>query len=155
MPQHKRRKKLILPSLQIRLILAFFAVSAVGLLLQFLLFSRELAQIVAQLPFDSQIPDELAPEMPFRILTIATACLLPLMFAIGVLVTFRLAGPLYRFQQHLEAVARGENPGPFRLRKRDELQGMCTTLNAALDRLRAEKKPSASELVRAERDLAA
>jgi hypothetical protein len=155
MHQHKRRKKLILPSLQIRLILAFFAVSALGLLLQFLLFSNELAQIVSQLPFDSQIPDGLAPETPFRILAICTVCLLPLMFAIGVLVTFRFAGPLYHFEKHLEAVARGEDPGPCRLRKRDELQELCTKLNAALDRLRSERKAPASAPGRAKHDVAA
>jgi hypothetical protein len=44
---------------------------------------------------------------------------------VGVLATFRLTGPIDRIERHLEAVARGEDPAPCRIRKGDEFQELC------------------------------
>jgi hypothetical protein len=65
------------------------------------------------------------------ILLISLGVLLPLSFFVGVLVTFRVAGPLYRFERHLETIAAGQDPGVCRIRKGDELHDFCTTFNAA------------------------
>ena len=51
----------------------------------------------------------------------------------------RIAGPVYRFQQHLGAVARGEDVGPCRIRTGDELHSLCETINAALARVQLER----------------
>jgi hypothetical protein len=70
------------------------------------------------------------------ILAVTLCVLLPLAFAVGVAVTFRVAGPIYRFEQHLRVVAEGRDPGPCKIRKGDELQDFCDVLNAALGRMR-------------------
>jgi signal transduction histidine kinase len=63
--------------------------------------------------------------------------LLPTMLVVGILVTHRIAGPVYRFEQYLGALARGENPGPCHIRRGDELQELCQQINAAFETLRA------------------
>ena len=64
--------------------------------------------------------------------------------AVGILVTFRVAGPVYRFEQHLGSLARGEDPGTCRIRKGDELQDLCASINAAVETLRGQGQGEAS-----------
>ena len=61
---------------------------------------------------------------------------LPLTYAVGILTTFRIAGPLYRFETFLNQVLAGEKPERFRLRKGDELQDFADLLNAVTEPLR-------------------
>ena len=132
----QRRDRLVRPRLQLRLILAFLAVATTALLLQFALFSSVLTTAAADLPQDGQILIERTTGISLTILLVSLGVLLPLCFFVGILVTFRVAGPLYRFEKHLEAIARGEDPGPCRIRKGDDLQDFCATFNAALTRMR-------------------
>jgi hypothetical protein len=55
---------------------------------------------------------------------------------VGVLTTFRVAGPLYRIEMFLKQVARGEKPADCRLRKGDELVEFCEVVNLATAPLR-------------------
>lgn len=139
MSLHKRRKKLIQPRLQLRLILAFFGVASLALILQFTLFTTTLTQLASELPSEGALLVERIPSHTLWVLGISFLVLMPLTFFVGVLVTFRVAGPLYRFDQHLKAIARGEDPGECRIRKGDELQDFCQTLNAAIGVLRAAR----------------
>lgn len=68
--------------------------------------------------------------------------LLPLTAALGVALTFRRAGPLYRMHVHLAQVAQGRANGPCRIREGDELQVLCDLLN---DALAAERERGARE----------
>ena len=138
MATYKRRKKLIQPRLQIRLILAFLGVALLALMLQFILFASTIATLAADLPQEGEILIERIPGYTLAVLGISIGVLLPLTFFVGILTTFRIAGPLYRFEQHLKAIARGEDPGVCRIRKGGVLQEFGRTWNAALDRLRAD-----------------
>ena len=42
-----------------------------------------------------------------------------IMVLLGLYVTNRVAGPLHRLKEHMEAVTKGENPGPLEPRKDD------------------------------------
>lgn len=138
MQKHEqRRDRLVRPRLQLRLILAFLAVATTALLLQFALFASVLSGAAAELPQDGSLLLERTTSLSVTILVVSLGVLLPLCFFVGVLVTFRVAGPLYRFEKHLEAIAHGSDPGPCRIRSGDELQDFCATLNRALDRMRA------------------
>ena len=64
---------------------------------------------------------------------ISLAIVLPAVISVGILLTFRIAGPIYRFEEYLKAVARGENVGPCKIRKGDQLQPLCDAINAATD----------------------
>lgn len=131
-----RRDRLVRPRLQLRLILAFLAVAMIALLLQFVLFASVLTTAASDLPQDGQILLERTTGLSLTIFVISMGVLLPLCFFVGVLVTFRVAGPIYRFEKHLESIARGLDPGPCRIRKGDDLQDFCATFNAAITRMR-------------------
>src|SRR6185503_8830047 len=124
-------KKLIQPGLQLRLILKFTASASVVVLIQAILLNHLVAGLSAKLPHDESI---LLDEWPavFRFqLVAAFALLVPMLTAIGIQASFRIAGPLHRLQQHLEALAAGEDPGPCSMRAGDELQHLAGPLHSA------------------------
>jgi hypothetical protein len=136
MPNFKRRKKLIDPSLQLRLTFVFVALTAMALLLQFVLFTRNMSHIALRLPNDGLV---LVDEMSALLIsTLAWSFLvfLPITFVVGVLVTFRVAGPLYRFRVFLNDVRRGARPDACHIRKGDQLQDFCDLLNTVTEPLR-------------------
>jgi hypothetical protein len=98
---------------------------------------------------------ERIPSHTLWVLAVSFLVLMPLTFGVGVIVTFRVAGPLYRFDQHLKAIARGEDPGECRIRKDDELQDLCATLNAAIGVLRKADPLRAESAARGEERKAA
>ncbi len=135
MPQrrYKRRIKLIKPRLQLKLIGAFLALTAISMLLQFVLVGARVSHLARSMPQGGDFLVEKLPGLLVGVLLFSLIVLLPAVLGVGVLVTFRIAGPVYRFEQHLSAVARGEDPGPCRLRRGDELQALCHLINQALD----------------------
>lgn len=134
--QHKRRIKLILPSFQLRLTAAFVGMSALALIVQMLMFASFMSELALELPDGGQYLATLLPGFLGRLSLFSFGLLLPSSIGIGVLITFRIAGPLFRIERHLEEVSRGEDPGPCRLRKGDQLQRLCRLVNEATDTLR-------------------
>lgn len=135
--RYKRRRKLIQPGLQMRLTLAFLTTSLACLCVQGFYLLQSITRHATNLPADR--PDRVAEILAEEIwvgVGVSLAILVPLTIGVGILVTFRVAGPAYRFEQYLKAIARGEDPGPCRLRHRDELQPVCDAINAAVARLR-------------------
>lgn len=131
-PPYKRRIKLIKPRLQLKLIGVFAGLSALSFLLQVLVVGRRLAEITVLLPNDGPLLHTLTPGLLTDVLIFSFGLLLPLTCAVGVLVTFRIAGPVYRFEQYLGQVERGEAQGPCRIRKGDELQDLCDQINRTM-----------------------
>lgn len=54
---------------------------------------------------------------------------------VTVIVTHRLAGPLYRLEQVIDRIAAGDFSSGFALRKGDDLVGLATALNRAIGNL--------------------
>lgn len=138
MANFKRKKKLINSSLQLKMIAVFMGIAATTSLFQVVLLNSALTGLARDLP---EAGDLLLRELP-RIMIVnvglTVGILVPLMFAVGLLITHRIAGPAYRMQQHCKAIARGEDLGPCKIRKDDELWDLCDALNEALDALRAK-----------------
>jgi len=141
MTQYKRRIKLIKPSLQLKLVGTFVGMTALTLLLQYLLISAHLTDAATRMPDGGSYLMSMLPEMMTKVLLLSFLVVLPMMFCVGVLTTFRIAGPVYRFEQYLASVARGEEVGPCRLRKGDELWDLCDRINEATAALRHTKLP--------------
>jgi methyl-accepting chemotaxis protein len=53
----------------------------------------------------------------------------------GLLLTHRMAGPIYKFKQELERIEAGHAPRPIVLRKRDEFHDVAAALTRALETL--------------------
>lgn len=143
MARTPRRQKLVLPALQIRLVAWFVGLAAGALLLQFLLLAYRVASLTAAADGEG---GELASEVPgllLQVLVFSGAVLLPVIFLVGILLTHPIAGPAFRIEQHLRALARGEDVGPCRIRSRDQLQSLCQAVNEATDALRRGQAPAA------------
>lgn len=137
-PKHRdrRRIKLIKPRMQLRLTGVFLGLSGLGFLLQSLHVGLRLSELAGTLPHDGTFLMAMLPELPVEILLFSFGMLLPLTVAVGILVTFRIAGPVYRFERYLTQVKNGEQPGPCRLRKGDDLQELCELINEVTEPLR-------------------
>ncbi|MBI1382677.1 MAG: HAMP domain-containing protein [Planctomycetaceae bacterium] len=135
-PRYKRRIKLIRPRLQLKLVTVFAGIAVLALLLQCLLFYRTMAAMALQLPNDGLIVMSEVNANLGQILMLSLVVLLPATFWIGILVTFRVAGPVYRLETYLKQVARGDRPEDCRLRQGDELMELCAAVNEATRPLR-------------------
>ena len=140
---YKRRIKIIKPRFQLKLVGIFVGLSALSVLLQSVLLAHRLTQLSVEVPVGGQYVVDALPGLISEIIVFAFGLVLPLIFAVGVLITHRIAGPVYRFEQHLSAIARGEDVGPCRIRDGDELVELCDLINRAVERMRAEGGPIA------------
>jgi hypothetical protein len=134
--RERRRIKLIKPRLQLKLIATFVGLAALAFLMQSMIVVLSLTQTAADIPEGGPYLMALLPGLPVQILLFSFGLLLPLIFAVGILVTFRIAGPVYRFEKFLQAVVRGDQIGPCKLRDGDELQELCDLINEATAPLR-------------------
>jgi hypothetical protein len=134
--RHKRRIKLIQPRLQLRLVGTFCGLTLLALGLQLLVFLQAISRIAEELPADHGLLMDAVPTLVWQSTGLALLVVLPLVLFVGVIVTFRIAGPLYRIEKHLCSLIAGEDPGECRLRKGDELQNLCGLVNRATEEVR-------------------
>ncbi|QDV09034.1 hypothetical protein Poly30_45900 [Planctomycetes bacterium Poly30] len=142
---YKRRKKLIKPRLQLRMSGIFVGLVTLMLLLQSALLTASLHHVANTMPNDSALLLGQTNDLAIRLVLISAAVFLPLTLMVGVLSTFRIAGPLYRFERFLLAVQNGENPGDFTLRDGDELKDLAALINSSTAPLRQDGAHDASE----------
>lgn len=137
----KRRRRLVRPSLQLRLIGTFLGIATLAMLVQLVLLGQKLAIMAGTMPEEgAQLSTEI-PGLLSSVALVSFAVLLPCTLVCGIAVTFRIAGPVHRFESHLRSLCDGGDPGELRLRADDELQDLCELINQALD-LRASSKSS-------------
>lgn len=146
----RRRIKLIKPRLQLKLIGVFVALSGLGFLMQSLHVGLRLSELAANVPAGGPYLMAVLPELPIEILAVSFGMLLPLTIAVGVMVTFRIAGPVYRFEKYLRAVADGEEVRPCKLRDGDELLELCDLINEVTEPLRVKNANELRETENAE-----
>lgn len=136
-PEHARRtRKLIKPGIQLRLAGIFAGLTVLCLLLQWLTFSSLLANAASAMPVGGDYLADLVPGLLFRSLLISMALALPLTLLVGVHVTHRLTGPIYRFESYLREVANGTQLGPCKIREGDDFAELCAQINAATEPVR-------------------
>jgi len=138
MAKYKRRKKLIDPSLQLKLTVVFVGLTAMGLLLQFGLFARNISHVALRLPNDGLLLVNEMSSLVTSTLVWSFLVFLPITFVVGILTTFRIAGPLYRFRVFMTDILRGDKPADCRIRKGDQLQDFCDLLNRVTAPLREQ-----------------
>lgn len=131
-----RSIKLIKPSLQLRFSLAFAGLACFASLVMVLILDVVISRAIEQGGVEASAID--TSEIILIGLLGTLTVLVPIMMAVGILMTHRIAGPIYRFEQHFKALARGEDPGLCRIRSGDELQELCGLINAGIAGLRAQ-----------------
>lgn len=132
----KRRQKLIKPGIQLRLGAIFAGLTVMCLLLQWLLFSALLSNAAHEMAVGGDYLLDLIPTLLLRSLLFSVAIALPATMLAGVHATFRITGPIYRFESYLRDVIRGTEHGPCKIRKGDALDELCGLINDATDDLR-------------------
>jgi hypothetical protein len=140
-PRYKRRRVLIQPRLQLRIVLAFLSAACVSTLVQVLLLSHSLSALAESLPTEGNVVLEELPRILRNQVLLSFLLMAPLMLAVGVLETFRVVGPLYRIERYLRDVAAGTKPPPCKIRKGDELQEFCRVVNEATQPFLAGASP--------------
>lgn len=133
---NRRRRKLIQPRLQLHLSATFAGISVFALVLQTLYFSSLLTDVSQDLGTAGNQLIDLAPGLLGRSVLFGVGVVVPLTIVVGVLVTFRIAGPLYRIETYLAGLGRGEETEPCRLRRGDRLHQLCRVMNEATEPLR-------------------
>jgi signal peptidase II len=148
MARFHRKRQLVKSRLQLKLILSLMGVACLATLFQIILVNRALSELGAQLPREGDLLLQAIPSLIRSSVVLTLAFLVPFMMGVGLVLTHRIAGPIYRFEQYLKSVAAGEHTGPCKIRQGDELQELCDVINeavAALENRRAEDAPDASE----------
>ncbi len=149
----RRRRKLIQPGLQLRLSAKFLGLITLMLGLQYLLLDSLLHRAADQLPADRGLFLDQSGAIGLDLLAWSALVFLPLSLLVGIIGSFRFAGPLYRFKSFLRAVAAGEEPEDIRLRAGDELKDLAELLNEATRPLRgAQDEPQPQDAPRPQAD---
>ena len=143
---YKRRIRLIRPGLQLRLILTFLGVACLALTLQFILFMSALSEAAVALPNDGLLLMERINGVLLGVFLTSFGLLLPTLFGIGLVMTHRVAGPIYRVEVFFNQLIRRERPRPIHLRENDELKQLAELINRATESLREEPSPLPEEL---------
>jgi len=134
--QARRRQMLIKPGIQLRLSGIFAGITVLCLLLQWLLFSSMLSNAAASLPVGGEFLLDLMPSLLLRSVLFSFGIALPLTVLAGVHATFRITGPIHRFESYLGEVIRGTQLGPCKIRKGDALGELCGLINEATEPVR-------------------
>ncbi len=150
-----RKKKLINPGLQLRLVAIFLCSAALAVQAEAILITYTLTKLAEDMPNDGSVLLSQLPEFVRTNLLLTFALLAPLTLGVGIVATFRVAGPLYRFQQFLQAVKEGRQVEPCTIRKGDELHDFCVLLNDVTAPLRAKAQAAAPESVKEVESVAA
>jgi len=134
--KYRRKNVLPLPSLQLQLILICLFFALCSGMMQAILVQRLVTDLFMQMPGQLAVSQAEASTIGMKQFFISIGIMFPFVFGLGVLVTFRYAGPLVHFEKHLRRIAAGEDPGQCRLRRGDQLHQLAEALNLAVDALR-------------------
>ena len=111
----------------------FLCVSCVATFFQVTMLNASLASLSGRLPHDGHLLLEATRSILAWNLAATLGLLVPAIVGLGILATFRIAGPIYRMEAHLRSVVEGTARGPCKVRENDELQEFCALLNQALE----------------------
>ena len=138
MKPQMRTNKLIQPVLQLKLAMGFLLGAILAVVVSWVLLYYTLNQVAADLPNDgihilNALPRILGINLLFSVLIMT-----PVLLAVGVFSTFKIVGPIHRFQQFLRGVADGTETAPCQIRKTDHLADFCELLNEVTEPLREQ-----------------
>jgi signal transduction histidine kinase len=90
------------------------------------------------------IPKDLMDLVKYQIFFRLLFFIVPVIFVIAassIVFSHRIAGPIYRFEQTLDKLIKGEDTEYIQLRKGDELKGLAVRLNELIGTLGKSKNP--------------
>ena len=138
-PKFKRKHYFIAPAFQLRYIrTVLLIVFGVGVLSAYtvyyqsmILFGEKLANVYPQGRLVS-----IVKSINMQIL-LSLLLITPLMVLIGMFLSHRIAGPIYRMEKFLTGVSQGDLTTHLTLRPKDELKPLAEGINTVVDSLRS------------------
>ena len=121
----------------------FAGLTVMCLLIQWLLLSSILTSAAQRMPVGGEYLIDLMPQMLLRSVLFSLGVVLPLTMLAGIQTTFRLTGPIYRFESYLRGVIQKTQLGPCKIREGDALNELCSLINEATEPLRRRTGESA------------
>ena len=130
--------------LQLKVIATFIGIATVAALFQVVLLNRSLAELAKKMPRDGDLLMSELGSIAQTNVMLSLGFLIPFMLGVGLIMTHRIAGPIYRFERFLEQVLSNDTNGPVRIRKGDEFQELCDRINDVVAVLES-RKPETTE----------
>lgn len=134
----RRRNRLPQPRFQFRLAWQFAGLCLVAVLLNTMMIGVGLTMLAQSAPVGGVDLARSTPGLLVKTTLMSLAVVIPAVVLIGIAMAFRIAGPVYRFERHLEGVIRGDAVGECSIRKGDDLQDLCGLLNQGLEAARLQ-----------------
>lgn len=134
--KHKRKKKLINPRMQLKIAGAAVAIALVSVLVLTVMLNEAFVEMVDRGWIDPANVSGSWLEVLIPTVFMSLAILFPLVLSLGILLSHRIAGPMYRFRVWLADVRDGKETRPCKIREGDEHQDFCELLNEVTEPLR-------------------
>jgi len=152
----KRKKYFIAPAFQIRyirvILLIMFGVGAISAYTVYyksmIVLGEKLANVYPQGRLVA-----IVRSVNIQIL-LSLLLITPLVVLIGIFLSHRIAGPIYRIEKTLSAIAEGDIASRITLRKRDELKSLADGINLVIDSLRSKVTVEVDSLGRMNKEIA-
>ena len=136
---NRRKRRFVRPDIQLKVVFVAAFVSCLTLVVQMQLAQGGVGAVARNLGqglSSFQVLD-LVESVTARSLMLAIVVALPLSLVVGVLYSFRFAGPIVRLQRHLEGLRDGAWDERCVLRKGDDLHDVAHAVNEVADVVRA------------------
>ena len=127
----RRKRKFVKPEIQRSWIMMTMLTIGVTVVAQAILIVHMLTRIASTVPNDGEAVLALLPQYLALCLGLTVLFLAPFFVLVAVLMSFRIAGPVYRLEAYLRQVIEGEKPPDCRLRDGDQLMVLCELVNTA------------------------
>ncbi|MEA1867986.1 MAG: hypothetical protein U9N19_07810 [Thermodesulfobacteriota bacterium] len=132
--QRKLHNYLIKRKMQVRITAKFVFFALISSLLSGIMVYLTLWPTLSKL-----IPPDVFPILQANIVFTMFCASVPIVliiFVSGIIITHRVAGPLYNIENKLDKAIRGEDIGLICLRKGDELEDLAQKVNTLLQKLK-------------------
>jgi hypothetical protein len=135
---NRRRRKLIRLDLQLKIVFITLFVASLVLLVNFQLTLASLWSLSEEFLQSNSIHSLLQSleKSTLQKFLISVVMAVPLAASVGILYSFKFCGPIYRFKKYFTDLQGGRWDERCMLRKGDDLQDLCDTINQCVDGFR-------------------
>jgi len=140
-PTHRRQKYVINPRFQLPLLVSFWVYVGLGMLIA--AFATMAYFVFIYEPTKSAAVES-AGSGPFGLAVIVVLVLLAILVWASLLMTHRIAGPVFRALCSLDDLSKGRFSRPMRLRRNDAFKELANQVNRTAETLRSDRERAVS-----------
>lgn len=134
----QRRSKMPKIGIQLKLGMVMLMCAVACTTVQFLFFLRSASDVAAAIPAARELLLGQLSALILKQYLTTLLLLVPLMVSVGILISFPIAGPIYRFEKYFREIAQGAEVQACTIRRGDNLQELCELINQAMARIQAD-----------------